>query len=127
MRTDFGELSKCGIPAALVKEILASGVERILLVDVLPAEGVYSHWLNTIFLRRLSRAEKEKAREILSEENGGIDVSRDETYLFTLLHEWAHHKGLRDQEADLFARKELCDRRGFDRRFSIHIGEFPYP
>jgi len=123
---NFGELSKCGIPLALAKEILASGVERIELRDNLTCEGLYFKLFRTIFLRRLFPEQLKVAAEILSRQNG-IDVSSEETYLFTLLHEWAHHKGLKDPEADVFARKELCRRRGYDRRFTIrlNIGEVP--
>lgn len=120
MTTDFDELEREGIPRDLVRQILENGVSEILFRDSLSAEGLYLKSLKMIFLRRLSVEEEKEAAQLISQKEG-IDLSSGEIYVHTILHEWGHHRGLKHEECNRFASRELCKMRGYSRKFILSL------
>lgn len=122
MSANFPELEKMGISRKLAEEILNDGIESIVLRSDLAAEAIYFKNLKIIVIRPLSEYElKAGAEKIAFEEV--IDLLPNELMTWLLLHEWGHHKNLREPEADAFASKELAKRRGYYRKFKVEISD----
>ena len=105
---DFEKLESLGIPRSLVTEILSDGVLDIFLRTDLKSEGLYFAY--TIFLRPLGVFEVEAAARILSSKLG-FELLPEEVFRFLIMHEYGHHKGLKEKEADEFAAARIKNQR----------------
>jgi hypothetical protein len=125
IETDIPRLEALGVPRSLVEEILASGVEAIVVRDGLKGSGreftlaVYRPFWKIIELNAaVDRVAA--AREITRET--GVTVEPEEVFRWSLLHELAHHRGVRDEgQADAFAAERLSGMRGYIRRHRVEV------